>query len=74
MSFDLKKKHSELKRNVKFDEEDGGLFMDVRLREDAEWKRVKPAQARAAMGKRRGGRLQDLGEDELKGLLGSEDE
>ena len=36
LSFDLKKKHPELKRNVKFDEEDGGLFMDLKLNKDSE--------------------------------------
>ena len=33
LSFDLKKRYPGLKRNVKFDEEDCGLFMDVRLKE-----------------------------------------
>ena len=38
LSFDLKKRHPGLKRNIKFDEEDMGLFMDLKLGEDKDWK------------------------------------
>ena len=67
--YDLKKRHKDLRRNVKFDEEDKGLFMDLRLDEESEWKRVKPEQAAAAAKKRN--RTQDLDTDELRSLLDS---
>ena len=70
LSFDLKKKHPDLKRNVKFDEEDGGLFMDFKI--GADWKRVKPKQARAAVKERRK-RTSSLNEEDLRDLLGGDD-
>ena len=45
----LKKKHTQLKRNVKFDEDSLGFFMDIQLRENGNWSRIKPYQARAAL-------------------------
>ena len=76
LSFDLKRKHPRLKRNIKFDEEDGGLFMDFNLNNDDEneWKRVKPAQAERANKKRKGGRTKSTNEEELEQLLGNEEE
>ena len=72
LSYDLKKKYPALKRNVKFDEEDGGLFMDFKLGDDAaEWKRVKPAQAMKA-NRRRGDKTKTTNEEELESLLGDE--
>ena len=72
VSYDLKKRHTELRRNVKFDEEDKGLFMDIRLDEGSEWKRVKPEHA-AAAAKRRN-RTKDLDAKDLRSLLGSGDD
>lgn len=46
LAYDLKSKNVDLKRNIKFDEEDLGLFMDVQVRTGGNWKRVKPDQAR----------------------------
>ena len=74
LSYDIKKKHPLLKWNVKFDEEDGGLYLDLKLDETAYWKRVKPAQALAANKRRRTSRTKSLGEDELRSLLSDEDE
>ena len=74
LSYDLKKKNPHLKRNVKFDENDFGLFMDLQLERDRHWKRVKPEQARkalAAAGDKRGGPA-ELEADELTGLLASD--
>ena len=74
LSYDLKKKHPGLKRNIKFDEDDGGLFMDFRLNDDngTEWKRVKPAQAVRANGKRKEGRTRSTNDEELQLLLGED--
>ena len=73
LSFNFKKKHPGLKRNVKFDEEDCGLFMDLRLSETGDWKRVKPKQALAAVKARRK-KTQSLNEEELRHLLGDGEE
>ena len=74
LAFDLKKKHPALKRNVKFDEEDGGMYLDFKLNEEADWKRVKPAQAAAANKKRNRAGVKSLNEGELRGLLSDDDE
>ena len=75
LSYDLKRKHSGLKRNIKFDEEDGGLFMDIKLGADKEWRRVKPEQAKRANKMRRVPHTRNMDEEELESLLGeSEDE
>ena len=69
LSYDLKQRHHGLKRNVKFDEEDNGLFMDIKLEEGADWKRIKPSQARTA-NKKRKNKTRNIDEDELRSLLG----
>ena len=45
LSFDLKKKHQELKRSVKFDDLGMTLYMDVQLQRDGPWRRIDPDQA-----------------------------
>lgn len=69
--YDLKRHHKELRRNIKFDEEDNGLFMDLRLDEGSEWKRVKPDQAAAA---KKRNRTQGLDTEELRNLLSTEED
>ena len=59
--FDLKRKHKDMKRNVKFDEDEMNMFMDVQLRKDGAWNRIKPDQAKGA-----GSRLRTSGPTELK--------
>ena len=73
LSYDLKKRYPGLKRNVKFDEDDFGLFMDLKLDDEGDWQRVKPAQARAANKKRGKDKRKTLDEDELQSLLGEEE-
>ena len=75
LSYDLKKKHAGLRRNVKFDEQDRGLFMDLKLSEDSDWRRIKPAQAEAAGRRRkRNNDTKGMDEEELMSLLGSDSE
>ena len=69
LSYDLKKHHKDLKRNIKFDEEDNGLFMDLQLRSGSDWKRVKPEHAAAATGQKTRNRTQGLNPEELRDLL-----
>ena len=49
LSYTLKKKHPQLKRSVKFDEEALGMYMDIQMRTDGNWSRIKPEQAKTAM-------------------------
>ena len=73
LAYDMKRKNKELKRNVKFDEDEAGLFMDVLLKADGQWRRITTAQARALNSrKRRGPDGFEL--DELKSLVGSDEE
>ena len=46
-SYRLKMANKEMKRSVKFDDECYGLMLDVQL-PGQEWRRIRPAQARAA--------------------------
>ena len=48
VSFNLKKQHPTLKRNIKFDDVKKDLVMDVKLDEGGTWKKIRPEQALAA--------------------------
>ena len=76
LSYELKKKNPDLKRNVKFDENDLGLFMDIQVKRNGRWNRVKPEQARKAVEDTIGNGASTgpdtLGEDELSSLLRGE--
>ena len=48
MSFNLKKKNPDMKRNIKFDDELMDLVLDVKFNEHATWKKIRPQQAAAA--------------------------
>lgn len=75
LAYDMKQKYSQLRRNVKFDEDDTGLFMDMQLTREGSWKRVKPEQAKQALirsGNDRSG-PSAVAADELVELLGDED-
>lgn len=75
LSFELKKKHAELKRSVKFDEESLSLFMDIQLKSGGTWKRIGAERAmRTALERRQDeGRTEEIGEEELGELLGNEE-
>ena len=71
VAYDKKKTNKDLKRNVKFDEENMALFMDL----DGDWKRIRPQQAYKALESRsRSGGPEDMDEDEIKTLLGETSE
>ena len=78
LSYDLKKKNPDLKRNIKFDEDDLGLYMDLKLKKEGQWNRVKPSQAQAANKNRGKSVTKELAENDLRELLeastGSESE
>ena len=73
LSYDHEKRHPDLKRNVKFDEDDRGLFMDIKLKGDSDWRRVKPEQAATANKRRKRNATQEIRNDELQILLGGSD-
>ena len=75
VAYDLKQKNKDLKRNVKFDEESLGLYMDIQMERDGDWRRVKPQQAFKALANRtqkNGPRSMD--EEEIASLLGGDNE
>lgn len=75
LSFELKKTNPDIKRNVKFDEDNLNLFMDLQTKKDGPWKRVLPDQAAAAMAgrKKKTDVLRDMATEELTELLGDDD-
>ena len=75
LSYDLKKKNPDLKRNVKFNEDELGLYMDLQLKRDGHWRRIMPEQARNATrisGIRKAAGPAVMDEDELTELLGGD--
>ena len=48
--------------------------MDIKVNEAAEWRRIKPSQATAMTKKRNTNKTADLGDDELRGMLGGEED
>ena len=74
LSYDLKKKRPDLKRNVKFDEDRLDMFMDVQIERDGQWRRIYPDQARTSMKNRERAGPKEIDGDELKGILGDSDQ
>ena len=74
VAYDLKKKNPDLRRNVKFDEESLGLYMDVCMEKDGSWKRIRPTHAYRVLQNKKteGDRMgpADMDEDEIRSLLG----
>ena len=48
MSYLLKQSNPTLKRNIKYDDEVMDLVMDVKINEDAPWRKIRPEQATQA--------------------------
>ena len=69
LSYELKKKNPELKRSVKFDEDNLSLFMDIQSKPSSDWRRVDCAQALKFNEGRRTTTVSALGADELDDLL-----
>ena len=70
LSFDLKQRHPEAKRNILFDDEAMDLVMDFCVAAGGQWRRVTSEQAKKR--KRTAGPNERLnvGDDELDGILG----
>ena len=47
LAYNLRKANPEMKRNVKFDDEFMDLVMDVKLNENATWRKIRPGRALA---------------------------
>ena len=68
LAYDMKQKIPALKRNIKFNEDDGGLFMDVQTRAEGPWRRIGTDQAKQLnTRKRRGPAGFEL--DELRSMI-----
>ena len=73
LAYLLKKTNPDLRRNVKFDEETAGLFLDMQLKKDGSWKRVRPEEARKAVqGKANSEGPAEVEAGELLDLIGDE--
>ena len=71
LAYDMKKKNKDLRRNVKFDEDSMGLFMDIQTNKEGAWRRIKPSQAYEALTNRtQKNGPEDMDADEIKSLLG----
>ena len=73
LAYDLKQRHTELRRNIKFDEDDLSMYMDVQFKKDGPWRRIKPEQAKELTGRRRRGPEQ-IDAEELRSLVGEDDD
>ena len=67
-AFNLKKTNPGMKRNVKFDDAVLDLVMDVKLHDNAPWRKIRPAQALAAKmpAPQLGVDTEEMGADELQ--------
>ena len=72
IAFRIKRKHPNMRRNVKLDDDRLGVIMDIKVSENAEWSRILPEHARAASGSSRpsgGARERTLGAADLEDLV-----
>ena len=74
VAYDMKRSNKDLRRNVKFDEEDMGLLMDLQTHKEGEWKRIKPAQAYRILQarKKKIDGPSNMDDDEIRSLIGDE--
>ena len=56
VAYDLKQVHKNLRRNVKFDEDNLGLYMDIQTEREGDWKRIRSYQAHKAVRTRKSNR------------------
>ena len=74
LAYDLKKKNANLRRNIKFDETNLSLYMDLQVEAESPWRRVLPDQALRNAASRPGqsdNGPKNLGYDDILDLLGS---
>ena len=71
MSYHIKQKHSDARRNVLFDDEAMTLVLDVCLEEGGHWRRITAEQAKSRNKKKVGDRRLTLDDEELDDLLSS---
>ena len=74
VSYDIKRKHPEARRNVLFDDNEMDLVLDFSLREGDVWRRVTSRQARGRKAAVSRSDEKKLGDEELDRILGGEDE
>lgn len=71
MSYHIKQKHAEARRNVLFDDESMTLVLDVCLSEGGQWRRITAAQARSKSKSNIGDRGLAVDDEELDSILAS---
>ena len=75
LAYDMKKSNKELRRNVKFNEESLGLYIDIQTKREGEWRRIRPQQAAKAFQTRKAGKIDgptEMDDDEIQSLLGEQ--
>ena len=74
VSYRLKQKYPDIKRNIKFDDQESDLVLDFCTDPSTEqpWRTLRPAQAKAMKAKMgaREGKPEEVTEDELDSMLG----
>ena len=71
LAYLMKKTNPDLKRNVKFDEDSCGLFLDMQVKTNGRWRRVRPDEARkAVLDKGSSDGPSELEAEELKSMIG----
>ena len=71
-SYKLKQKFSNIKRNIKFDDERCDLCLEFKLSEGHAWKRIRPDQAKEMQ--RSDGEAEELSASEVTSLLSGREE
>ena len=70
-AYNLKKKFSTCRRNIKFDDEACDLIMEFKTSEESSWKRLRPKEAREMGGITR---VKEMSVEDMSSLLRQEDD
>ena len=76
LAYLMKKTNPDLRRNIKFDEDCCGLFLDMQLKKEGKWVRVRPDEARkAVLDRGASDGPSEIAAEELRSMIGDpEDE
>ena len=69
LAFELKKNYKDLKRNIKFDDGNHDLAMDVRLKPGKQWKTICPDEARKSLSTKKGRKKNSYSTNKLSKML-----
>ena len=69
MSYEIKQKHHDARRNILYNNETMGLVLDFYLEAEEQWRRISSVQAKKKRNPTSGNH-QNVGDDELDCILG----